>query len=72
MTVDRYSIKNSLRQVRGARASAGRATQRYGRRDTIAAHVRAAMKRLTQAEDELREALKLAWAAGPVQTRRAA
>lgn len=60
--MSRHSIKNTLRQCRGARNAAARTEVRYAKRSLIARRVRAAIERFNQAERELKAAVALAWA----------
>jgi hypothetical protein len=56
MSKSRWSIKNTLRQVRGARGAADRARVRYAKQDAIELLLRLCMARLTDAERALLEA----------------
>lgn len=55
--MSRHSLKNSLRQVRGARNAADRTRIRYGKRPLVAARIRRAMVLLNAVERELCAAL---------------
>lgn len=53
----RWSLKNTLRLVRGARNAAARAQIKYGKNDVLDMLLTKTMKRLTEAEGQLLEAL---------------
>lgn len=70
--MSRWSLKNTLRQVRGARGAAARAEVRYHRDDVVSLLLRSCMARLNDAEKALLEANRRAAGSAVKRDRRAA
>lgn len=70
--MSRWSLKNVVRQVRGARGAAARAEVRYHRNDVVTLLIRRAVKALNAAEAHLLDARTRALAGAVKRDRRAA